>query len=262
MVNILDDLLNDVGYYSMLNELEEEERKDNIRELMNNITYYENNTEEVSLSGFLQEITLFTSQDEIDDSDHVSLMTIHTAKGLEFKDVFVIGLCEGIFPSEKSLMEDSDNVEEERRLAYVAFTRAKEILHLSSNYGINFVVHASNTPSRFINEVKGYYKDNNIVFSVDSNRNYSSYKNNHSGYSNTYNSYNKFNSYTSKPQTSAIVEKKNNDIIWKVGDKLTHTTYGFGIVLSVKGELIEVAFKDNKVGVKTMLGKHTSLSKE
>ncbi len=256
LVNILDDLLNDVGYYSMLNELEEEERKDNIRELMNNITYYENNAEEVSLSGFLQEITLFTSQDEIDDSDHVSLMTIHTAKGLEFKDVFVIGLCEGIFPSEKSLMEDSDNIEEERRLAYVAFTRAKEILHLSSNYGINFVVHASNTPSRFINEIKGYYKDNNLVFSVDNNRSSYGYK------SNNYNSYNRTPSYTSKPITSAVVTNKSNDILWRVGDKLNHITYGMGIVLSVKGELIEVAFKDSKVGVKTMLGKHPSLSKE
>ena len=261
LVNILDDLLNDVGYYSMLNELEEEERKENIRELMNNITYYENNSEEVSLSGFLQEITLFTSQDEIDDSDHVSLMTIHTAKGLEFKDVFVIGLCEGIFPSEKSLMEDSDNIEEERRLAYVAFTRAKEVLHLSSNYGINFVVHASNTPSRFINEIKGYYKDNNVVFSVG-NSNYSSYKNSYS-HSSGYNSYgNKTSNYTSKPPVSAIVENKNNDIVWRVGDKLSHVSYGLGIVLSVKGELIEVAFKDSKVGVKTMLGKHTSLSKE
>ena len=260
LVNLLDDLLNDVGYYSMLNELDEEERKDNIRELMNNITYYENNAEEVSLSGFLQEITLFTSQDEIDDKDHVSLMTIHTAKGLEFKDVFVIGLCEGIFPSEKSLMEDSDNIEEERRLAYVAFTRAKEVLHLSSNYGINFVVHASNTPSRFINEVKGYYKDNSVMFSVDNSRSGFGYKSSNSSY-NSY-SNNRPQNYTSRPVTSAVVSNKSNDILWRVGDKLTHTTYGFGIVLSVKGELIEVAFKDSKVGVKTMLGKHASLSKE
>ena len=110
LVNLLDDLLNESGYYSMLNEQDEEDRKDNIKELMNNMTYYENNSSDVSLSGFLQEIALFTSADEIDDGDHVSLMTIHTAKGLEFKDVFVIGLCEGVFPSEKSLMEDSDNI--------------------------------------------------------------------------------------------------------------------------------------------------------
>ena len=79
---------------------------------------------------------------------------------------------------------------------------------------------------------------------------------------NTYNSYSKVDyserEYTSKP---LIAQTKTNDIVWKVGDKLNHTGYGFGIVLSVKGELIEVAFKDSKVGVKTMLGKHASLTK-
>ena len=254
LTNLLDDLLSEVGYYSMLNELEEEERKDNIKELMNNMTYYENNASEVSLSGFLQEIALFTSADEIDEGDHVSLMTIHTAKGLEFKDVFVVGLCEGVFPSDKSLMEDSDNIEEERRLAYVAFTRAKEILHLSSNYGINYVVHASNTPSRFIKEIKGYYKDCSVVLTSYNERN-SSYN----GYRTTNNYSNQTRAYT--PTTPAINQTKSNDIEWRVGDKLNHTNYGFGIVLSVKGELIEVAFKDSKIGVKTMLGKHMALTK-
>ena len=256
LVNLLDDILNDSGYYAMLNEQDEEDRKDNIKELMNNITYYENNSIDVSLSGFLQEIALFTSQDEIDDGDHVSLMTIHTAKGLEFKDVFVIGLCEGVFPSEKSLMEDSDNIEEERRLAYVAFTRAKEILHLSSNYGINFVVHASNVPSRFIKEIQGYYKDCNVVISA--------YNERLSGYGYRNSNYNSYNKPAPRPVVASVSNTNanvSNNITWQVGDKLTHVTYGLGIVLNVKGELIEVAFKDSKVGVKTMLGKHGSLSK-
>ena len=251
LVNLLDDLLKESGYYSMLSQQDEEERKENIKELMNNITYYENNTLDASLSGFLQEIALFTSQDEMDSGDHVSLMTIHTAKGLEYKDVFVIGLCEGVFPSEKSLMEDSDNIEEERRLAYVAFTRAKEILHISSNYGINFVVHSSNTPSRFIKEIKGYYKDCNVVLSAYNERV-------SPRYTSTYSSR---PSYTSQPSTPAINTPKSNNVEWRVGDKLEHTNYGFGIVLSVKGELIEVAFKDSSAGVKTMLGKHGALSK-
>ena len=251
LVNLLDDLLMDSGYYQMLTQLDEEERKENIKELMNNMTYYENNSSDVSLSGFLQEIALFTSQDEMDDTDHVSLMTIHTAKGLEYKCVFVVGLCEGVFPSEKSLMEDSDNIEEERRLAYVAFTRAKEILHLSSNYGINFVVHSSNTPSRFIKEIKGYYKDCNVVLTSYNERAYPRYSNN----------YQTRNNYTTVANKPVINTPVSNDVNWKVGDKLEHVSYGFGIVLSVKGELIEVAFKDNKAGVKTMLGKHGSLKK-
>jgi len=257
LVNLLDDLLNDTGYYRMLTEDDEEDRKDNIKELMNNIQYYENNAGVVSLNGFLQEIALFTSQDEIDQGDHVSLMTIHTAKGLEFNDVFVVGLCEGVFPSEKSLAEDADNIEEERRLAYVAFTRAKEILHISSNYGINYVVHASNTPSRFIKEIKGYYKDCNVVLNVDNERRpIYGYKNSYSGYGKV--NYSERAYVETKP---VIAQNKTNDIVWKVGDKLNHSGYGFGIVLSVKGELIEVAFKDSKIGVKTMLGKHASLSK-
>lgn len=259
LVNLLDDLLSESGYYKMLVEQDEEERKENIKELMNNMTYYENNSDEPSLSGFLQEITLFTSQDEMDTSNHVSLMTIHTAKGLEYKDVFVIGLCEGVFPSEKSLMEDSDNIEEERRLAYVAFTRAMEVLHLSSNRGINYVVHASNTPSRFIKEVEGYYKNCNVVMNY-----YNERKPVYSGYSDSYYNNSPLNrsaSYTSS-QTSAIKQKETNDIIWGVGDKVNHKVYGFGVVLSVKGQLIDIAFKDSKVGVKTMMGNHASLSKE
>jgi DNA helicase-2/ATP-dependent DNA helicase PcrA len=259
LVNLLDDLLSESGYYKMLIDQDEEERKDNIKELMNNITYYENNASDPSLSGFLQEITLFTSQDEMDDGNHVSLMTIHTAKGLEYKDVFVIGLCEGVFPSEKSLMEDSDNIEEERRLAYVAFTRAMEVLHLSSNHGINFVVHASNTPSRFIKEVEGYYKDCNIVMSVLNER-----KPSYGGYSNNYYNQNRSQQTrtSSVPSGSAINKKVTNDIVWGVGDKVNHAVYGFGVVLSVKGQLIDIAFKDSKVGVKTMMGNHASLSKE
>jgi hypothetical protein len=84
---------------------------------------------------------------------------------------------------------------------------------------------------------------------------------------NYHNNYTKTTNYQSVSKTSnvatkpAIIENKTNNILWKVGDKLNHTNYGFGIVLSVKGELIEVAFKDNKIGVKTMLGKHAALTK-
>ena len=259
LVNLLDDLLSESGYYKMLIDQDEEERKENIKELMNNMTYYENNNSDPSLSGFLQEITLFTSQDEMDTSNHVSLMTIHTAKGLEYKDVFVIGLCEGVFPSEKSLMEDSENIEEERRLAYVAFTRAMEVLHLSSNRGINYVVHASNTPSRFIKEVEGYYKDCNVVMSFSNDR-----RPMYGGYGNSYYSKTPVSRPTSSYSSgeSAIKQKETNNINWGVGDKVNHKVYGFGVVLSVKGQLIDIAFKDSKIGVKTMMGNHASLSKE
>lgn len=247
MANVLDGLLNEVGYYEMIKEDEEEQRKENIDELKNNITYFELNNDDPSLSSFLQEITLFTSQDEMESGDYVSLMTVHTAKGLEFKSVFVAGMCENVFPSIKSLDENENNIEEERRLAYVAFTRAMERLHLSSNYGINYVVHASNTPSRFIREIKDCLEIN------------SSFKNN--GGMKTYISEGRITSGHVSQTTQKKESKPLNSIEWNVGDKLNHTLYGQGIVLSVNGELLNIAFKDPAHGVKTLLGKHGSLSK-
>ncbi len=248
--NVLDGLLKDTGYYDMIQENEEEERKENIKELMNNITYYELNSEDPSLSSFLQEITLFTSQDEIEGGDYVSLMTIHTAKGLEFKSVFIVGLCEGVFPSIKSLEENDENIEEERRLAYVAFTRAMERLHLSSNFGINYVVHSNNTPSRFIREIKECLDINTAVRTQQNNG------------IKTYISEGRITrNAPSTPSTPKKEIKPLNDIVWSVGDKLAHTVYGQGIVLRVDGDLINIAFKDPAYGVKTLLGKHGSLSK-
>ena len=242
LANILDSLLKEIGYYAMIEEDEEEQRIENIKELMNNMTYFELNSEDPSLSAFLQEITLFTSQDEMETGDYVSLMTIHTAKGLEFKSVFIVGLCEGVFPSVKSLEENDENIEEERRLAYVAFTRAMERLHLSSNYGINYVVHANNTPSRFIREIKDCVDLNSGVYkNIENNRNYTS-----------------SNSVSVKPKKEV---KPLNNIDWRVGDKLNHTVYGQGIVLRVDGDLVNIAFKDPAYGVKTLLGKHGSLSR-
>jgi DNA helicase-2/ATP-dependent DNA helicase PcrA len=240
--NVLDGLLKDSGYYQMIDDNEEGERRENIKELMNNITYFELNSEDPSLSSFLQEITLFSAQDEVETGEYVSLMTIHTAKGLEFKSVFIVGLCEGVFPSAKSIEESDDNLEEERRLAYVAFTRAMERLHLSSNYGLNFVVHSNNTPSRFIREIKE-------CLDINSATTYRSVSN---------------NSSTIKPVQSTVKKeiKPLNNIDWHVGDKLNHTVYGGGIVLGVDGDLVKIAFKDPAYGVKTLLGKHGSLSRE
>ena len=237
---VLDGILKDTGYYQMIEDNEEMERKENIKELMNNITYFELNSEDPSLSSFLQEITLFSSQDEVENGEYVSLMTVHTAKGLEFKSVFIVGLCEGVFPSAKSMEENDDNLEEERRLAYVAFTRAMERLHLSSNYGLNYVIHSNNTPSRFIREIKECL-DINVAdrYKVPKNT-----------------------SLLNKPAMNVKKEVKPlNNIEWNTGDKLVHSVYGDGIVLSVDGDLINIAFKNPAHGVKTLLGKHGSLSK-
>ena len=113
-----------------------------------------------------------------------------------------------------------------------------EKLHLSSNYGINYVVHANNTPSRFIKEIKECLDVNSLYKEIKNNR-----------------------SVEEKKEIIKKEIKPQNNIDWKVGDKLTHTVYGQGIVLSVDGDLINIAFKDPAYGVKMLLGKHGSLSK-
>jgi DNA helicase-2/ATP-dependent DNA helicase PcrA len=139
-------------------------RYENIQELLNSIKQFVDDpeNEETTLSGFLQTVSLLTSADEKDDdgdNDRVTLMTIHGAKGLEFKQVFVVGMEENLFPSQMMLQNRAD-LEEERRLFYVAITRAEDNLTLSYaqqryNYGrLNYC-----EPSRFLSEIDEIYLD-------------------------------------------------------------------------------------------------------
>ena len=136
----------------------DEERLDNIKELIASIALYEENNaneENLSLTSYLQDIALYTNLDYQKESDAVKIMTIHQAKGLEFPVVFVAGMSEGIFPSERTIRERKRNgLEEERRLAYVAFTRAEEGLYITESEGYNFEMKSNKYPSRFIFEIK------------------------------------------------------------------------------------------------------------
>ncbi len=144
------------GYYDMLNSGGEEMRSDidSVEELITAAREYENRTEEPTLFGFLEETALVSDVDKYDDkADAVVLMTIHAAKGLEFPVVFLVGVEEGVFPS-KQAMDDPAQIEEERRLAYVAITRAKEVVHFThvkarTIYGRT----EGNFVSRFIREI-------------------------------------------------------------------------------------------------------------
>lgn len=139
----------------------EQERLENITELMSSIILYEkeNINEEISnLDGYLQDIALYTNLDYKEDTEFVKLMTIHQSKGLEFKYVFVCGMSEGIMPSYRALRERKIKaLEEERRLAYVAITRAEEELFLTESEGFNYELNQFKYPSRFIFEVKDDY---------------------------------------------------------------------------------------------------------
>lgn len=136
----------------------DEERVDNISELMASIQLYEKsneNEEDLSLTRYLQDIALFTNLDYKENNDSVKIMTIHQAKGLEFPVVFVAGMNEGTFPSHRTVRDRKRNgLEEERRLAYVAYTRAENELYLTESEGFNFESSSAKYPSRFIFEIK------------------------------------------------------------------------------------------------------------
>ncbi len=148
------------GYKRMLEEKKEENatRLENIQELKSSIVGYLENDPEPSLQGFLDEVALYTDLDAMEDKDNcVTLMTMHAAKGLEFPRVFVAGLEEGIFPGTQSI-GDPESIEEERRLCYVAMTRAKEVLELTCA-GQRMLFGHTNAyrPSRFLREIPPDY---------------------------------------------------------------------------------------------------------
>ncbi|MCI8807431.1 MAG: UvrD-helicase domain-containing protein, partial [Oscillospiraceae bacterium] len=146
------------GYAAMLQakrDIESRTRLENVRELLTSIKgYVENAGEEASLAGFLEEIALYTDLDSHDpDEDAVVMMTMHSAKGLEFPSVFVVGMEEGIFPGIRAIGE-AEEMEEERRLCYVALTRAKERLYLTcAGQRMLFGRTSTNRPSRFAGEI-------------------------------------------------------------------------------------------------------------
>ncbi len=136
---------------------EKEERLENVSELVNSMKEYERGQRydgDMTLEGYLQEIALYTNADAGNDSDRVKLMTIHQSKGLEFDTVFITGLTEGTFPNHRSIRERrQDGEEEERRLMYVAVTRARDVLYLSESEGYLNDTGAMKYPSRFLAEI-------------------------------------------------------------------------------------------------------------
>lgn len=156
--DLLDHILLNTGYKDMLRDDRDDERLQNLEELMNSIKLYEDSNveEQISLSTYLQDIALYTNLDRTEKtSDNVRLMTIHQSKGLEFPFVFVVGLSEGIFPSLKSIQQRKlIGLEEERRLMFVAVTRAEKCLFLTESEGYNVNNKTKKFPSRFLTEIK------------------------------------------------------------------------------------------------------------
>ena len=163
---LMEDILETTGYIEYLKETEEEDaedRIDNVNELITKIAVYEESHEEPSLSEFLEEVALVADVDKLEeDSNRVVLMTLHSAKGLEFPHVYLAGMEDGIFPSYMTIMdEDPTAIEEERRLAYVGITRAMKDLTLTSARMRMFRGETQYNPvSRFVREIPSNLMDN------------------------------------------------------------------------------------------------------
>lgn len=162
IATILESLLEGSGLMAELRADTEEERLENLQELIKSIRLYEDEHKDdengVSLAAYLQDIALYTNADYQKDDDKVKLMTIHQAKGLEFPLVWVYGLNEGVLPSHRTIRERGESgLEEERRLMYVACTRAKDKLFFSDSEGFNVQLSQGKYPSRFIREAGAYY---------------------------------------------------------------------------------------------------------
>jgi DNA helicase-2/ATP-dependent DNA helicase PcrA len=153
---LLEQLLTESGLKDEIRNDEDQERLDNLNELIHSVRDYEtaHRDDEPTIEHYLQDIALYTNADYRSDSRRVRLMTIHQAKGLEFKYVFVVGLTEGVFPSHRSIRERKKAAEEEeRRLMYVALTRAERALFLTESEGYNGATQGNKYPSRFLSEI-------------------------------------------------------------------------------------------------------------
>jgi DNA helicase-2/ATP-dependent DNA helicase PcrA len=209
-------LLEKTGYNKILNENDpkNEERKENISELINIASRY-NQFKKDALAYFLEEISLLQDTDSLEKKDSVYLMTIHSAKGLEFDNVYLTGLEEGLFPSDRSL-EEEEQIEEERRLFYVALTRAKKKLSLSYVYSRQ--VYGRQTykiPSRFIDEL-----------SLNNNQNFKNI--------------NEKESYLFDEDSQVINS-------YPQGTRVYHPFYGEGIVLKQETVKVTVKFLDGNI---------------
>ena len=248
-------LLQKTGYADYLKNMGEEGkiRLENVQELKSNILKYMKESELPSLENFLEEVSLYADAEQTETApDTVSMMTIHAAKGLEFKTVFLIGMEENIFPSARSINSlDENDLEEERRLAYVAITRAKKQLCVSTtDRRMLFGMTTSNPRSRFLGEIQGdcmeqvQSKKNvaagtrkvEMVQSISLQQQLASRRNHH-------------------PQKTAA-----KSVNYSVGTRVRHKIFGEGTILSVtdmaNDSMLEIGF--DQVGTKKVMANFAS----
>ena len=283
--DFFDDVITKTGYYASLDLDKEtaEERKANVMEVLANLVRYMEDNEGGTLTGFLEEVALMTDLDNYNtEAESTVMMTLHSAKGLEFPVVFIVGMEEGLFPGNQ-VMYDPTELEEERRLCYVGITRAKEKLYITNARSRMLFGNTSFTrPSRFLSEIPeeltdfernapqqtfygGYsgvsyggssYSGGTKMFSQEKSYSKSSTssapKNKASGFAN--------GGFSSAPKKTST---DNVTLDFKVGDTVEHKTFGKGMIVSAKAMggdmLLEIAF--DTCGTKKVMAKMAKLTK-
>lgn len=278
--DLLQEILRETKYFEFIDEEDEpakaEDRKNNVQELSSMLVKYQEEDPEFTLDTFLEDVALVSDIDSYNENDDsVVLMTLHAAKGLEFPVVFIPGLEEGIFPGNQSLYSDED-LEEERRLAYVGITRARRRLYLiNARQRMLYGQTNRNRPSRFIHEIPPEVVDDKTI--AEQSR-YFGFGND-SGYSNHFGTPAKPHKYskatpigTAHQSSSAAhqfgpaVTKPNQNqssADYNVGDTVKHKSFGTGVILSLQpmanDTLMEIAF--DRVGTKKLMANYAKLEK-
>ena len=230
--DFLEYVLDTTGYKKMLEEEHEDERIQNLFELKGDIAQSIVENPEMTLEEYLQEVSLFTEKSKEEKANSVSLMTVHAAKGLEYDTVFIVSFNDGIFPSQRAIEEGGQKaLEEERRLCYVAMTRAKNKLYITWAAGYSYVLNNFMTPSRFRKEIP-----ESCI-------------------------YQKPKPQPKEKEVVILSTKKDKGGKYKKGDVVEHTNFGEGVVISLKGNVVSVAF-GHGIGVKNLNALHPSLKKK
>jgi DNA helicase II / ATP-dependent DNA helicase PcrA len=252
VMELTEEIIKRTEYREMLQAektLEAESRLENIDEFLSVTKNFEESSEDQTLIAFLTDLALVADIDQLDKEENVKdavvLMTLHSAKGLEFPVVFLIGLEEGVFPHSRSLMEEND-MEEERRLMYVGITRAEEELYITNAQIRTLYGHTNINPaSRFIEEIPDEFIDR-----LNEQKRNVPVRDQHQVRP------------VFRPAQSTT---GGEDIRWRAGDKAIHKKWGVGTVVSVKGEgdhmELDIAFPI-PVGIKRLLAKFAPIEKQ
>lgn len=264
VMNLIDHVMKESGYLAELeaeDKVENQTRIENLKELLSVAKDFAKSGEVDNLENFLSQVALVSDIDNADlEDDRVTLMTLHSAKGLEFPIAFIAGMEEGLFPHARTLMNESE-IEEERRICYVGITRARRKLYLTNAkmrtiYGKTL----SYPQSRFLNEIPDEYLDRLVVRA--NNYGFTNASNNQIGFSSSFRPTNQMQTATTPVQRADVI-KPDTNVAWRAGDKAKHGKWGIGTVVAVKGsgEEVELQIAFPEQGIKALMQKYAPITK-